>query len=39
MALFFFVVLANYVVPYFLTVSVMSAKWLLELEGSKDIIC
>lgn len=38
-ALCFFVVPALYAVPYFLTTSAMSAKWLLELEGSKDIIC
>ena len=38
-ALCFFVVPAFYVVPYFLTTSAMSAKWLFELEGSRDIIC
>lgn len=38
-ALCFFVVPALYAVPYFLTTSAMSAKWLFELEGSKDIIC
>lgn len=36
-ALCFFVVPALYVVPYFLTTSAMSAKWLFELEGSKYI--
>jgi hypothetical protein len=35
----FFVVPAFYAVPYFLTASAMSAKWLFELEGSRDIIC
>ena len=38
-ALCFFVVPAFYAVPYFLTASAMSAKWLFELEGSRDIIC
>ena len=38
-ALCFFVVPAFYAVPYFLTTSAMSAKWLFELEGSRDIIC
>lgn len=38
-ALCFFVVPALYAVPYFLATSAMSAKWLFELEGSKDIIC
>lgn len=36
-ALCFFVVPALYAVPYFLTTSAMSAKWLFELEGSRDI--
>lgn len=30
-----FVVPAFYAVPYFLTTSAMSAKWLFELEGAE----